>query len=56
MRLSPSPIHESPARWTNTGRATASLRYTSINDVLDEGLHAWLTDLILLVPPACASC
>lgn len=27
----------------------ARLRYTSINEVLDEGLHAWLTDLILSV-------
>jgi len=27
----------------------ARLRYTSIDEVLDEGLHAWLTDLILLV-------
>tara|TARA_R100001244_G_scaffold43936_4_gene39354 strand:- start:2677 stop:3594 length:918 start_codon:yes stop_codon:yes gene_type:complete len=27
----------------------ARLRYTSINEVLDEGLHAWLTDFILLV-------
>ena len=27
----------------------ARLRYTSIDEVLDEGLHAWLTDFILLV-------
>lgn len=27
----------------------ARLRYTSIEEVLDEGLHAWLTDFILLV-------
>ncbi|MDP3814647.1 alpha-E domain-containing protein [Pseudomonas sp.] len=27
----------------------ARLRYTSIGEVLDEGLHAWLTDFILLV-------
>jgi uncharacterized alpha-E superfamily protein len=27
----------------------ARLRYTSINEVLDEGLHGWLTDFILLV-------
>jgi uncharacterized alpha-E superfamily protein len=27
----------------------ARLRYTSINEVLDEGLHAWLSDFILLV-------
>ena len=27
----------------------ARLRYSSIGEVLDEGLHAWLTDFILLV-------
>lgn len=27
----------------------ARLRYTSIDEVLDEGLHVWLTDFILLV-------
>lgn len=27
----------------------ARLRYTSIDEVLDEGLHTWLTDFILLV-------
>jgi uncharacterized alpha-E superfamily protein len=27
----------------------ARLRYTRIDEVLDEGLHAWLTDFILLV-------
>jgi uncharacterized alpha-E superfamily protein len=27
----------------------ARLRYTSIKEVLDEGLHAWLTEFILLV-------
>ncbi|RJG13446.1 alpha-E domain-containing protein [Pseudomonas cavernicola] len=27
----------------------ARLRYTSINEVLSEGLHGWLTDFILLV-------
>jgi uncharacterized alpha-E superfamily protein len=27
----------------------ARLRYTSIEEVLDEGLHAWLTDFIQLV-------
>lgn len=27
----------------------ARLRYTSIEEVLDEGLHVWLTDFILLV-------
>jgi uncharacterized alpha-E superfamily protein len=27
----------------------ARLRYTSVGEVLDEGLHTWLTDFILLV-------
>ncbi|MCY1288582.1 hypothetical protein D9M68_231540 [compost metagenome] len=27
----------------------ARLRYTGIDEILDEGLHAWLTDFILLV-------
>ena len=27
----------------------ARLRYTSIDEVLDEGLHTWLTDFVLLV-------
>ncbi|MFP3541811.1 alpha-E domain-containing protein, partial [Pseudomonas sp. SIMBA_044] len=27
----------------------ARLRYTGINEILDEGLHAWLTEFIPLV-------
>ena len=47
----PKPVEEDPATKAQrlAAEMDARLRYTGINEILDEGLHAWLTEFIPLV-------
>lgn len=49
LMLSGLPGENGRAAQRMAAELDARLRYTSIEEVLDEGLHVWLTDFILLV-------